>query len=409
MKPGHGIPPAGRDATAAIGSLVRAARELRSAAAALLVVAGSIVPAGAAPPAEIQVSVDTGGPTTRLVLTLSRPVAYAVTRSGQRLAVVYAEPIAVEPRSENVGDPILEAWVQDGDRGVTLRLGSQFESYETFELKNPSRLIIDLLGRKSARSETPRPAPSVDRSRPIIVLDPGHGGIEKGAVGPTGLEEKDATLGIALQLEKALEKSGVSVVLTRDDDRLLSLDERTAIANHNRATLFISIHLNSSPRKDARGAETYYLSAEASDDAARTLAALENKAYQAPDQGGDRDVGGGHGDALELILWDLAQNQYLVESSHLAESVQRELNLLVGTKDRGVRQAPFRVLTGATMPAILVEVGFVSNPQEEELLRSPAYRDHVVEAIARAVGEFLSGRARIAGPTLGAVGGAARP
>jgi len=409
MKTGHGILHAGRDATAAIGSLVKAARDPRLAATALLVAAGMVVPAAAAPPAEIQVSVDTGGPTTRLMLTLSRPVAHAVTRSGQRLAVVYAEPIALEPQSQNVGDSILEGWAQDGERGVTLRLGSQFESYETFELKNPSRLIIDLLGSKSARSETSRSAPSVDRSRPIIVLDPGHGGVEKGAVGPTGLQEKDATLGIAQQLKKTLERSGVSVVLTRDDDRLLSLDERTAIANHNRATLFISIHLNSSPRKDAHGAETYYLAAEASDDAARTLAALENKAYRAPGEGDDPAMGGGHGDALELILWDLAQNQYLVESSHLAESVQRELNLLVGTKDRGVRQAPFRVLTGATMPAILVEVGFVSNPQEEEKLRSSAYRDHVVEAIARAVGEFQSGRARIAGPTLGAAGGVARP
>jgi N-acetylmuramoyl-L-alanine amidase len=201
----------------------------------------------------------------------------------------------------------------------------------------------------------------------------------------------------------------VSVVLTRDDDRLLSLDERTAIANHNRAALFISIHLNSSRRSDAQGAETYYLSGEATDDEARTLAALENKVYRITDEDDDRELPAGPGDPLELILWDLAQNQYLIESSHLAESVQRELNALVGTRDRGVRQAPFRVLTGATMPAILVEVGFVSNPQEEERLKSPAYRDHVVEAIASAVAEFLSGRARIAGHTSGAVGGASRP
>jgi N-acetylmuramoyl-L-alanine amidase len=385
----------------------------RPAAAALIVAIGLIAPAVAAPPAEVRISVDSGGATTRLVLTLSRPVAYAVTRSGQRLAVVYAEPITLEPYSQNLGDPILEGWAQDGERAISLRLGGKFEAYETFELKNPSRLVIDLLGHgsASAQPETSPPASrgGVDRSRPIIVLDPGHGGVEKGAVGPTGLQEKDVTLDIASRLEKALERAGVSVVLTRDDDRLLSLDERTAIANHNRAALFISIHLNSSRRSDAQGAETYYLSGEGTDDEARTLAALENKVYRITDEDDDRELPAGPGDPLELILWDLAQNQYLIESSHLAESVQRELNALVGTRDRGVRQAPFRVLTGATMPAILVEVGFVSNPQEEERLKSPAYRDHVVEAIASAVAEFLSGRARIAGHTSGAVGGASRP
>jgi len=407
MRSGHGISRVGRDAIAAFEPLAAGARGLRHAALSLAVVAGLFVPVAAAPPVRVQISVDTGT-TTRVVLTLARPVPYAVTRSESRLTIVYSEPIALEPYSENLGDPALAGWSQDGSRAVVLRLGNRFESHQTFELKNPSRLIIDLQGRKAAPAEaTPQPTP-VDRSRPIIVLDPGHGGIEKGAVGPSGNLEKDLTLDLALQLKKVLERSGVSVVLTRDDDRLVGLDERTAIANHNHATLFISIHLNSSRRADARGAETYYLSAEASDDAARTLAALENKAYRSPEADGrDRDMGG-QGDALELILWDLAQNQYLAESSHLAESVQRELNVLAGTRDRGVRQAPFRVLTGATMPAILVEVGFVSNPQEEELLQSPVYRQHIVDAIAEAVGEFLSGRDRIAGPTAGA-GGASRP
>jgi len=359
-------------------------------------------------PARVQVSVDTTGPSTRVVFTVSRPVPFAVTRSGKRVEIVYSEPVVLEPSSGKVDDPLLNAWSQEGERTVSLRIGRRFERFETFELRNPSRLIIDLLGRKPSRTGGPTPGKRPDAAQTIIVIDPGHGGIENGAVGPTGLKEKEVALDLARRLRRALERSDVSVVLTRDDDRLLSLDERTATANHNRATLFISIHLNSSRRANARGAETYFLSTEASDDAARTVAALENKAYNAA---GTVEARGADGnEELELILWDLAQNQYLAESSRLAESVQRELNFLVGTRDRGVRQAPFRVLTGATMPAILVEVGFVSNPDEERQLMSSEYRDRIVEAITRAVRQFLGGRAQLgvhATPSVG--GGASQP
>lgn len=347
------------------------------------------------PPARVQVNVDTSGPSTRVILTLSRPVSSAIAVSGGDLRIVYVEPVLVEPATGEIDDALLASWAQQGDRTLAIRLGPAYERYESFELRNPTRLVLDLLG---GRPEVPPLSASGERDRTIVVIDPGHGGIENGAVGPDGLREKDVTLDLASRLKKVLQRlPGVSVVLTRDDDRQLSLDERTAIANHNRAHLFLSIHVNSSRRKDARGAETYYLSAKATDNEARTLAALENQAYDA-----DHPLGpppeGKEGEALELILWDLAQNQYLAESSRLAEGVQHELNELAGTRDRGVRQAPFRVLMGATMPAILVEVGFISNRDEEELLRSSAYRDRLVEAIARAVEEFLRGRAQLTGP-----------
>ena len=148
------------------------------------------------------------------------------------------------------------------------------------------------------------------------------------------------------------------------------------MANHNRADLFVSIHLNASRRRDAYGAETYFLSADATDDEARILAGLENRADGRPDGETPSLPPDAKRRGLDLVLWDLAQNQYLAESSALAEAVQRELNVLTGTRDRGVRQAPFRVLMGATMPAILVEVGFISNPDE---------------ALARAVREFREG------------------
>ena len=149
-------------------------------------------------------------------------------------------------------------------------------------------------------------------------------------------------------------------MLTRDEDRLVGLDERTAIANHNRADLFLSIHVNASPRARASGAETYYLSTNASDDEARILAALENQSGQQDSAVPNPRVEQG---SLDLVLWDLAQNQYLAESSALAESIQQHMNWMTGTRSRGVRQAPFRVLMGAMMPAVLVEVGFISNPE----------------------------------------------
>jgi N-acetylmuramoyl-L-alanine amidase len=223
------------------------------------------------------------------------------------------------------------------------------------------------------------------KTLPVIVLDPGHGGVETGATGPSGLQEKALTLDLAQRLKSRLERQGATVVLTRDDDRILPLDDRTAIANHNRAMLFISIHLNASKRKAAVGAETYFLSTGATDDEARTLAGLENKAYESPGSDGQAQPKSPPDHGLELILWDLAQNSFLAESSRLAEAVQAELNTATGVRDRGVRQAPFRVLMGATMPAVLIEAGFISNPEEEARFKDDAYKDKVVDAIARAV------------------------
>ncbi len=301
-----------------------------------------------------------------------------------------------------------------------LRKGPGFRRYESFDLRNPDRLILDLQGDGEARTPaaTPEESSGIVRTHPsepppdpgaeptpatprlddhtVIVIDPGHGGSENGAVGPTGLREKEVALDLARRLKQALQLDPrMSVVLTRDEDRHLDLDERAAVANHNRADLLISIHLNSSPRNAAYGAETYYLSNEASDDEARTTAALENRSsgvdqIHMTDQGEQRN--------LDLVLWDLAQNRFIAQSAALAESIQQHMNRLTGTRDRGVRQAPFRVLMGATMPAVLVEVGFISNPEEEQRFRGLSYRNRVVDALAAAVREFTDDWRRIAGP-----------
>ena len=180
-------------------------------------------------------------------------------------------------------------------------------------------------------------------------------------------------------------------LLTRDTDVLISLDDRTAIANHEKADLFLSIHANSSRAATAQGSETYYLSLEASDRIAQEVARQENASPGAP-----TPVPGSASanPDLNFILWDLAQSAHLKESSELAEAIQVELNAISerGGGSRGVKQAPFRVLVGATMPAVLVEVGFISNPAEEKKLKSPEFQQSLADAISRAVVKFFAKR-----------------
>lgn len=333
----------------------------------------------------VNVTVDRSPTSTRLILTHSEQIGYVIQEGNGRLEVIYSQPVVIDPAGQRFDDDVLRRYDQRRGNRLVLRTGDSFRGYESFELHNPFRLVLDLQNASMDRVIT---IPSFDRDprRKIIVIDPGHGGVETGAIGPTGLREKEVALDLARRLQRRLQRDHtLTVVLTRDEDRLIGLDERTAIANYNRADLFLSIHLNASPRSTATGAETYFLSNDATDDDARTLAALENGAAgvrldpvdKAPDHN------------LDLVLWDLAQNQYLAESSLLAERVQWHLNALTGTRNRGVRQAPFRVLMGATMPAVLVEAGFVSNIEEEERFRSMEYRSRVAEAIEAAVREFL--------------------
>ena len=344
---------------------------------------------------QVRVTTETSGTSTRVIVTAPRPLPARVRATERGVEVVFDAGVQLAPERQWVADGVLEHWRAEGDRRLVLATGEGFERHETFELRNPWRLVVELRGRHVAGGGAT--GSTQPRQGPIVVIDPGHGGAEEGAIGPSGTKEKDLTLDLARRLAAVLERDGaVDAILTREDDRHVPLDARTALANQHRAQLFVSIHLNASRGRSASGAETYYLAIDATDDEARTLAALENRAYQAtvepasvePPDPGDR--------SLELILWDLAQNQYLAESSRLAESVQRQLNALAGTRNRGVRQAPFRVLMGATMPAILVEVGFISNPAEETRMKDGAHRDRIVEAIARAIGEYRSGLEQVA-------------
>lgn len=335
----------------------------------------------------------------RVVFQSSRPVGYTVTPETGGLTIL--------PKSDDYTFAFQETAFSDGfikklsiqpvgaRNGLYIEFDSAFGSYQSFELSDPPRLVIDFY-RKSATQEAPaEPAPlapptllpSTEPSKRVIVIDPGHGGDETGAVGPDGAFEKDITLAIARKLKALVEKNtAMSAILTREDDRVVPLDDRTALANNNKADLFVSIHCNSTVHGLAQGAETYFLSMKATDNEARNSAAVENNAIGLDQSAPPID------NDLKLILWDMAQAEYLTESSHLADTVQQKLNEALGITNRGIKQAPFRVLMGATMPAILIEVGFINNPSEEKLMKSSEYQLKIAQALFQSVQTFQAER-----------------
>jgi N-acetylmuramoyl-L-alanine amidase len=244
---------------------------------------------------------------------------------------------------------------------------------------------------------TPEPAaefPAPERVITVrtVVVDAGHGGDETGRIGPDGALEKDVNLAVARELKHVLERQGgLEVVLTRDDDSAVPLARRAEIANQSGGDLFVSLHCNGWFSERATGVETYFLSPARTDRDA-SVAREENWAAE------------GGADDLEFILWDLVQNRFITDSSDLAEGVQAGLCRALGAENRGVKQAGFRVLVGAYMPAVLVEMGFLSNGAEEARLIDPEHQ----RLLARTIGEaILEYRDRHAGA--GRVEGEERP
>jgi len=221
-----------------------------------------------------------------------------------------------------------------------------------------------------------------------IVLDPGHGGRDPGAVGPSGSFEKDRTLEIVLMVRDLLRirMPEINVVLTRRSDDYVSLGSRTRMANQNRADLFVSIHCNAAVNASANGFETYFLSRARTDDA-RAVEILENNVIEL-----DEEEISISDDPLSFLLADMAQSIFQNQSSYLAGSVQNSFRgSFPVRRDRGVKRAGFYVLRGAYMPAVLIEVGFISNPEEELELKTLDFRFKVAQAIVESIIEY-SGR-----------------
>jgi N-acetylmuramoyl-L-alanine amidase len=284
--------------------------------------------------------------------------------------------------------------VQETD-GVTVifTLGPGNPSYRVYPRRQPDGIVVVVW--KRALTEIPQPEfrpPRrmiwADRFSPehmeldLVVIDPGHGGENFGSIGPSGFTEKEFNLATARTLKQALEIEGIETILTRNDDIYVDLETRTELANSVGADLFISIHANGYRNSEANGFEVYFLS-PALDDGARTVAAMENGGTNiVPLEAGETD------EDLAFILWDTAQNEFIVESSHLAQIVNEEMHKRLTLKNRGVKQAGFVVLAGVYLPAVLVETAFITNPREEALLQDVAFRETVVDAIVQAVLRF---------------------
>ncbi len=277
------------------------------------------------------------------------------------------------------------------------------EDYKVFPLSDPYRIVIDVKGRGYKSGGVKEPPPVKEKDGPAgvapaptaptpgkpfrirtVVIDAGHGGKDPGAIGKRGLKEKDVTLKIAKMVQKELAKKiKGKVILTRNKDVYIALDERTVIANAREADIFVSIHVNASRNRKASGVETYFLDFSNDKEAIR-VAARENATTT--DAMGD----------LDFILRDLQRTASRHESSRLATLVQESLSSGLKKKYRniksnGVKGAPFYVLVGTEMPSILVEVSFISNPTEEKRLRSDKYLREIVKGIVAGIERYANG------------------
>ena len=276
---------------------------------------------------------------------------------------------------------------------VALDLGPRFGTFRASDVAvdaNTARLVIDVFGSaEPPTTEAPPPSPPVETPglpQPasavrVIVLDPGHGGSDKGARGAKGTLEKDVTLAIARRAKAALESRVAGrVLLTREDDRTLGTDERASMANNNKADLFVSVHAAASQRSALSGAQVFYLGVErasAPGDQPQPASGLPMPVFG----GGTRDI--------DVIPWEQAQVRYIDQSAVLARVASEQFRTVTTMSPRAVQQAPLRVLVGANMPAILVEVGYLSSPREDRLLNQGYYQSRAARGLCEGVLRYL--------------------
>jgi N-acetylmuramoyl-L-alanine amidase len=278
---------------------------------------------------------------------------------------------------------------------MAVDLGPRFAGFRAANqpVDTTMRIVIDLV---AAQTDAPAVAPPTTVAAPqpppvdlppsfgqpvsafrTIAIDPGHGGEDDGVKSADGVKEKDLTLAIARRFKGAIEaRLGLRVLLTRDDDRSVPVDERTSVANNNKADLFISLHVNGSMRSSTQGASVF-------------VAAFDRDAAQAAGNRGERlPTFGGGSREIELVPWDLAQTRHLDQSAALADFLEAALRGHVPLAAKPVDRAPLRVLESANMPAILVEMGYLTNPEQARALVGDGFQNAVVQALFDAVVKF---------------------
>jgi len=339
---------------------------------------------------------------TRISITLDKEVRFEHHKLPNRLYLdLSGTRLTPGVKDLSIGDGLLKsariAQFQPDTVRVVLDLDS-IKNYKVFTFSEPFRIIVDVKGDR--RQEISSSEEVIETAKPEqapaekgkqfkpgkirrIVIDPGHGGHDPGAVSPSGTREKDIVLQIGLNLAQKIRRElGIDAVMTRSTDVFIELQERTAIANKVGADLFVSIHANAALNRVANGIETYYLNLAKTEKAAQ-LAAKENGTTLEKVS------------VLQAVLFDLMANYKLNDSAHLADEVQKALHKKAQTaypsvKNLGVKQGPFYVLVGATMPSILVEVAFLSHEKDEEKLKDPEYQALTADGILDGLKGYIS-------------------
>ena len=332
------------------------------------------------------------GSLVRLTFDVAPPTPHTVAQEANRLLLRFEADALDASLPTTTAPDFVQAIRLEGATAIALDLGPRFVSFRTSDLpgeRGGTRIVIELLGPTTEPAPPAQPPPPPPQDIPSlldlspvgglrsVVIDPGHGGGEDGARGANGLAEKTVTLSVARRLKAALEgRLGVRVILTRDSDNAVGLDERAAVANNNKADLFISLHANASVRPAVAGASVYYLSLDEYGAEAMRAAAAPRETLPVFG-GGSRDI--------EVVAWRFAQARHIEQSGAMARAVEASLRARVPMSARAMQQAPLRVLVGANMPAVLVEIGFMTNPEQEKALGSDEYQNAIVQALVEAV------------------------
>lgn len=363
----------------------------------------SIAPATLAPAMIKNLRTAVSPDSTRLVLDLDRKTRVKRHLPAQADGMVLEIPHAILSQSAQTTiakGALPKSFVirQTADESVAVSLpNGSFQTYRLFSLSNPPRLVIDvtpstpqdftapleLADPSHMPVSPPQPIPPRTKSFTTIVIDPGHGGKDPGAHGQRGTEEKDITLKVGLKLRDLLRKEpGVRVLMTRERDVFVELEDRAKYANGNEADLFVSIHVNSHPQRSVRGIEIYHFG-EAKDQRALEVAARENGTPL-----------NSTGIGWEYLVADLLTTKKIEASLELAwntkEAMIAHLNGHYALVDHGVKTAPFYVLRYTSMPSILAEIAYISNSTEEDLLRTGAFTARVAESLRGGVNAFLA-------------------
>ena len=271
---------------------------------------------------------------------------------------------------------------------IAFQIKTKVESHELYQGKDPSEIVVSLrtpMDNSIARIKEVKNRWRLD----TIVLDAGHGGKDPGTMGQRGTKEKDIALDITKRVGLLLEKNTkLKVIYTREEDIFIPLWKRTKIANESNGKMFLSIHLNGSPNKSAYGFETYLLRPGKTEDAIE-VASRENEVIKFEERTDNRykDLSGEN-----LIMATMAQSVFMKESEELAAMIQEEMAKKIKSKNRGVKQAGFHVLIGASMPNILIEAGYLTNRNEEKNLRNAKYRQTIANCIYKAIVKFRYSR-----------------